>query len=256
MSRIILSVKEIHSFAGKGMSEDAFETRLAEDDEYRYSLAKKYAMKHKLHNGATLEFPAHGYRNHNLLFWDSQNNEIVDTFCEIDDYGSVPPRFVVGDGYFNPTDWLDEVEHNSFVFPAKPLINEMKEFVLEHPDKKKMVVKINGNNYIVRYNPVEMKDKWDSCILEVDPFETNKISVYPGDQKWRETIIDDIDLPVAAPVDVAAPIPVAAPVDVPVDTSELDELKKTNEELTKMVEVLNKKIEELTIMVQQLVVRV
>ena len=97
-----------------------------------------------------------------------------------------------------------------------------------------------------------MKYKWDSCVLEVDLFETNEISVYPGDPKWRDTIIDDIDVPVAAPVAE----PVAAPVAEPVDTSELDELKKTNEELTKMVEVLNKKIEELTIMVQQLVVRV
>ena len=127
MSRIILSVKEIHSFADKGMSEESLKTRLSKDNDYRHSLAKKYAVKHKLHNGATLEFPADGYRNHNLLFWDAQNNEIVPPFDEIDEYGSVPPRFVVGDGYFEPNDWLQEVEHNSYVFPATPLIKEMKD---------------------------------------------------------------------------------------------------------------------------------
>ena len=190
MSRIILSVKEILSFAGKGMSETALKTILSEDNEYRHALAKKYAIKNNLHNGATLEFPEHGYRNHNLLFWDAQNKEIVETFGEIDDYGSVPPRFVVGDGYFDPVDWLDEVDHNSFVFPVRSLINEMKAFALEHPDKKKMVVKINSNNYSVHYDPNVMKDKWDSCILEVHSI--SRMEVFPGDPEWRETIIDEV----------------------------------------------------------------
>lgn len=245
MSRFVLTVKEIHSFAGHGMSEEALENRLAEDNNYRHSLAKKYAMKHKLHNGATLEFPADGYRNHNLLFWDAQNNEIVEPFTEIDDYGSVPPRFVVGDGYFNPGDWVNEVDHNSYVFPAKPLIDEMKEFAEKHPDEKKMIVTINGDDYIVRYNPVEMKDKWDVAVLEV----FNKgFEVFPGVLEWRNTIVDEVPVAIVEPVAVA--VPVAA------HTSELDTLKKTNGELTKMVEVLNKKIEELTTMVQQLITRV
>lgn len=187
MSRIILTVKEIHSFAGKGMSEYDLETKLSEDNDYRHSLAKKYAMKHKLHNGATLEFPAHGYRNHNLLFWDAQNNEIVEPFTDIDDYGSVPPRFVVGDGYFNPNDWSDEVDHNSYVFPAKPLINEMKEFAMEYPNEKKMIVTINGSDYMVYYDPVNMKDHWDAAVLQIF---NNGFEVFPGDPEWRNTIVD------------------------------------------------------------------
>ena len=187
MSRIILSLQEILLFAGKGMSINSLEKRLYEDSEYRHSLAKNYALKHKLHNGATLEFPAHGYRNHNLLFWDAQNNEIVPPFYEIDDYGSVPPRFVVGDGYFEPYDWLNEVEHNSYIFPARSLITEMKEFVEKNPSKNNMVLTINGNDYKVYYNPVEMTGKWDSCILEVSE---KSFEVFPGDPKWRETIID------------------------------------------------------------------
>lgn len=187
MSRIVLTVKEILSFAGKGMSEYDLETKLSEDNDYRHSLAKKYAMKHKLHNGATLEFPADGYRNHNLLFWDAQNNEVVEPFAEMDDYGSVPPRFVVGDGYFNPGDWINEVEHNSYVFPAKPLIEEMKDFAIKHPSEKKMIVTINGSDYMVYYNPVNMKDHWDAAVLQIF---NNRLEVFPGDPEWRNTIVD------------------------------------------------------------------
>jgi len=226
MSRIILTVKEIHSFAGKGMSEKDLESKMAENNDYRHSLAKKYAMKHMLHNGATLEFPADGYRNHNLLFWDAQNKEIVEPFTEIDDYGSVPPRFVVGDGYFEPFDWLEEVEHNSFVFPAKPLINEMKHFALEHPSEK-MLIMINGRQYTVFYNPSDMKDMWDSPILEVIKNDecTYSLSVYPGDPEWRKTIIDDISIK---------------------EPSELEKLQKSNADLTNMVTILTTKVNDLT----------
>jgi hypothetical protein len=231
MPRIILTVKEIHSFAGKGMSEDDLETRLYQDTEYRHGLAKKYAMKHKLHNGATLEFPADGYRNNNLLFWDAQNNEIVEPFTEIDDYGSVPPRFVVGDGYFNPCDWLNEVDHNSFVFPAKPLIEEMKEFAMKHSDEKKMIVTINDDDYIVRYYPNEMKDKWDVAVLQV--FDKG-FEVFPGLPEWRNTIVDEVITRL----------------------NEVEALEKSNMDLTRMLEELTKKVQDLTNTVEQLTMRI
>ena len=231
MPRIILTVKEIHSFAGKGMSENDLETRLYQDTGYRHGLAKKYAMKHQLHNGATLEFPADGYRNNNLLFWDAQNNEIVEPFTEIDDYGSVPPRFVVGDGYFNPYDWLNEVDHNSFVFPAKPLIEEMKEFAMKHPAEKKMIVTINDDDYIVRYYPNEMKDKWDVAVLQV--FDKG-FEVFPGLPEWRNTIVDEVITRL----------------------NEVEALEKSNMDLTIMLEELTKKVQDLTNTVEQLTMRI
>jgi hypothetical protein len=211
------------------MSEDAFKTRLEKDNDYRHSLAKKYAMKHRLHNGATLEFPAHGYRNHNLLFWDAQNKEIVEPFAEIDDYGSVPPRFVVGDGYFDPFDWSDEVDHNSYVFPARPLINEMKDFALKYPGERKMIVYINGADCIIYYNPDTMKGNWDSCILQ-GSCEKNRrlLQVYPGEPEWRNTIVD---------------------------TTEVEVLEKSNADLTKMVQELTQKVRDLTNTVEQLTMR-
>lgn len=163
-------------------------TEKLRDYDFKLKIATKYALKHNLHNGATIKIGGSGYRNEGLLFWDAQNKEIIEPFTQIDDYGSVPPRFVVGDGYFNPNDWISEVDHNSYVFPARPLINEMKGLA-KNPGK--MVVEINGSKYSVHYNANDMKDKWDSCIIEVSPFGSKEFAVYPGDPAWRETIVDE-----------------------------------------------------------------
>ena len=174
----------------KPLTEEELEERI-EDNAFKLGLAKAYALKNKLANGATLKIGGHTYRNENLYFWDAQNEEIVEPFTEIDDYGSVPPRFVVGDGYFNPNEWVDQVEHNTYVFPARPLINEMKAFAEKNPQKKKMNVTIYGVKYAVSYDPVEMKDKWDSCIIEACECGYNLLEVLPGDPSWRNTIVDD-----------------------------------------------------------------
>ena len=172
------------------LTEEALKKAL-EDYDFKRNLAKAYALKHELGNGATMKIGGYTYRNEGLYFWDAQNKEIVEPFTEIDDYGSVPPRFVVGDGYFSPNDWLDEVEHNAFVFPARPLINEMKDFAEKHPEKKKMTVEINGVKFAVSYNPIQMKDKWDSCIIQACEYGSKVLELFPGDPSWRQTIVDE-----------------------------------------------------------------
>jgi len=200
----------------KPLTEEELEQRI-EDNAFKLGLAKAYALKNKLANGATLKIGGNTYRNENLYFWDAQNEEIVEPFTEIDDYGSVPPRFVVGDGYFNPNEWVDQVEHNTYVFPARPLINEMKAFAEKNPQKKKMNVTIYGVKYAVSYDPVEMKDKWDSCIIEACECGYNLLEVLPGDPSWRNTIVDDSPsstplkpAPSAAPLTPAPPLTPAA----------------------------------------------
>lgn len=162
---------------------------------------KEFAISNKLGNGETMQLFGQGYRNQNLYFWDKINQEVEFPFTEIDDYGSVPPQFVVADGYFNPTDWLKEVEHNSIVFPARPLINELKEFYLENPKEKHCIVTINDEEYLVLNNQRDMKPKdWDSIILEVGENYTKSkdlrkykymLEVYPGDPKWRDVIDEE-----------------------------------------------------------------
>jgi hypothetical protein len=171
------------------LTEEALKKAL-EDYDFKRNLAKAYALKHELGNGATMKIGGYTYRNEGLYFWDAQNKEIVEPFTEIDDYGSVPPRFVVGDGYFNPNDWIDEVEHNTYVFPARPLINLMKACAEKNPGKK-MKLTINGEKYVVSYDPIEMKDKWDSCIIQACEYGYKLLEVLPGDPSWRHTIVDD-----------------------------------------------------------------
>jgi hypothetical protein len=166
-------------------------------------IATEFAKKNNLPNGQTIHYLDDTFRNHNLLFWDALNQRIVYPFLEYDDDGSVPPIFPVGNGYFNPTDWLDEVEHNSTVFPSITLIREMKEFVAEHPKEKKMIVTINGKEYDVIYNPKEMTGKWDSPILNVEPARTpwgeelhdgnDRLHVSPGNPVWRKNIDEETD---------------------------------------------------------------
>lgn len=185
-------LKDLLPLCKPRLTEEALENKL-KNEVFKRGLAKAYALKHNLHNGATMKIGGYKYRNEGLFFWDAQNEEIVEPFTEIDAYGSVPPRFVVGDGYFSPSDWLDEVEHNTFVFPARPLMNQMKEFVEKNPAKKKMFVEINGQTYTAYYDPVEMKGEWDSCFMEVSPSRALAcFSVHPGDPSWRETIVDEI----------------------------------------------------------------
>lgn len=200
MSKSSLDVylKDLLPFYSPRLSEDEMEEKLTNSG-FTKEILKSYALKNKLHNGATMRIGGYTYRNHGLYFWDAQNKEIVEPFTMMDDYGSVPPRFVVGDGYFNPNDWIDEVDHNTLVFPAKTLINEMKEFAEMYPQEKKMILEINGVEYTLRYNPNDMKDKWDSCILEVCPYNGKYLSVYVGDPSWRETIVDDPSLSGATP---------------------------------------------------------
>jgi len=183
----------------KDTVKDLIESEMGFIDE----IAAEFAKQNDLPNGQTIHYLNDEYRNNNLLFWDAQNQRIVYPFTEGDDYGSVPPIFPVGDGYFNPTDWIDEVEHNSMVFPSITLIREMKEFVAEHPGQKKMIVEINEEEYDVVYNDKAMQEQWDSCVLEVIPavyswgerhHKGNTIlEVHPGDPAWRKDIVEETD---------------------------------------------------------------
>jgi hypothetical protein len=164
-------------------------------------IAAAFAKENSLPNGQTIHFLNDEYRNNNLLFWDAQNQRIVHPFTEADDYGSVPPIFPVGDGYFNPGDWIDEVEHNAIVFPSITLIREMKEFVKMHPTVRKMIVEINGADYDVMYDPKQMAGKWDYPIINVEPAVTSwgqrnfkgndRLHVSPGLPEWRDSIVEE-----------------------------------------------------------------
>jgi hypothetical protein len=169
-------------------STDTFSNLMFINRDVIITVAAIFAKEEKLHNGATIHYLDDDYRNNNLLFWDAQNEKIVDPFTEYDDYGSVPPIFVVGDGYFSPNDWLDEVDHNSTVFPSSTLIREMKEFAAANPNVKEMQVEINGGKYVVKYDNKFVPEDWDSCIINV---EGTRLHISKGRPSWRDEIVED-----------------------------------------------------------------
>jgi hypothetical protein len=151
-----------------------------------------YAKNHELPNGSTLRYHGHGYRNRNVVFWDAKHERIVVPFTEIDDDGSVPPIFLVGNGDFDPTTWIEYIDHNTFVFPNEALIREMKAYATAHPAARTKDVVINGKEYKVEYDPDKMKGKWYSAFLEVNPGDNSFLKVYPGRIEWREDFMQRI----------------------------------------------------------------
>jgi len=103
------------------------------DMEEEPALQKKWMMKvinaglFKPKHGDGFHWLGDGYRNQNLWFWDKDKG-IIPPYTEIDDYGGVPPRFLVGNGedQFLPNNWENIVDHNSFVFLAPELVEEIK----------------------------------------------------------------------------------------------------------------------------------
>lgn len=122
--------------------------------------ARKLAAKRAIELG--LFKPRHGegfqwicfsYRNSDLMFWHDEKG-ILYPYGGIDDYGSVPPEFRVGNGPkdFLPDHWDGVVEHNNIIFLSDDLVEEVKA-ALTSPQAKKnkgatsVLVEIKGYPY-------------------------------------------------------------------------------------------------------------
>jgi hypothetical protein len=97
-----------------------------------------------------------GYRNEGLWFWHKEKG-IIPPCTEYDDYGSVPPCFLVGNGedQFHPGHWTNVVDHNSYVFLAPELVDHIKSTA--KPVTK--VHKYTDNTYTVWNTSVSIKKR-------------------------------------------------------------------------------------------------
>ena len=106
----------------------------------------------KVHHGDAFHWLGEGYRNTNLLFWH-ETDGIIFPYDELDDYGSVPPCFVVANGGFSPDHWSDMVDHNGIVFLSDALVAEIKENLVKKERKYGPVytctIDINDCGYVV-----------------------------------------------------------------------------------------------------------
>jgi hypothetical protein len=140
---------------------------MEEDD----TLQKKWMMKvinaglFTPKHGDGFHWLGDGYRNQGLWFWDKEKG-IIPPYTKIDDYGSVPPRFLVGNGedQFAPNNWENIVDHNNIVFLAPELVEEIKKTV-------KSVTKIHkytNKPYKIWHTSVIIKDNAYAVQINVD----------------------------------------------------------------------------------------
>ena len=116
------------------------------------------------------------YRNSGLIgFVWMKNDEfnIIPMYTEIDDYGSVPPQFVVGEqpGEFSPGYWAKVVDHNGINF----LSQEIQERIRSSPPTKKIhTYTLNKGN---KYEKEMIEETWETQV---------KI----GEDTYRVTVVD------------------------------------------------------------------
>jgi hypothetical protein len=100
--------------------------KMSWDDRVAWTNKVIEAELFKPSHGDAIHWIELGYRNEKLMFWHEQKG-IIPPYTEIDDYGSVPPVFLVGDDGFEPNKWINVVVHNHFAFLDVKHIKEIKE---------------------------------------------------------------------------------------------------------------------------------
>ena len=104
-----------------------------------------------------------------MYFYDAIRNEYIPPYDEIDDYGSVPPRFRVEDGGFNPDAWAKVypgggvVEHNSLITLGDSLVETIRAELAKTAGDK-VDVTINGRVWHVE---VEKRDSVGNVAIVV-----------------------------------------------------------------------------------------
>ena len=104
----------------------------AETDSWKYNNPKykrnyKFEFNpkkdHKIKKGDTICFGGRSYRNEGVWIWDG--NKIINLDDSIDDYGSVPSLFKVGNE-FKPNHWIDIIDHNSIIWLEDELLEKIE----------------------------------------------------------------------------------------------------------------------------------
>lgn len=146
---------------------------------------KTFNPKSFMTRGDVIHFGNDDYRNNNKMIFDGE--KLIDLYTEVDDYGSVPPTFLVGDNEdeFDIGDFDDLIDHNSINWLSKHKLQEIELFQKKGKiigsvvirDKKWFIsfeihddIEFNtgyGRNYSRKYK----------CLLENDNIIINKIKI-------------------------------------------------------------------------------
>jgi hypothetical protein len=153
-----------------------------EFDTLTLQIVTQFAKEKRLADGSAIKL-YDGYRNEGLLFWDGLTGKIIEPFTDIDDYGSVPPRFRVGPDGFAPDSWLSVVDHNGVVFPTPLFMEQIHDAYVASGKKEEF--KVNGMDFYV----ADDIDDWNSFtihVAKVYPHYTTSYEIYPTEPEFFE----------------------------------------------------------------------
>ena len=88
------------------------------------------------------------YRNTDCYIWDGEALVELD---DVDEYGNVPPSFIITDTEFSPDYWISGVAHNGIFWLSREIIQRMN---------------FTKNEKGVISSPVKIGDKTWTCIVD------------------------------------------------------------------------------------------
>jgi hypothetical protein len=102
---------------------------------------KTFDPKSFMARGDVIHFGNDDYRNNDKMIFNGEKLEHL--YTEIDDYGSVPPNYVVGDndGEFNIGDFSDVIDHNTINWLSKDKLKEIEVYQKNGEIRGKVVIR-------------------------------------------------------------------------------------------------------------------
>ena len=163
---------------------------------------KTYNPASFMSRGDVIHFEGDDYRNANKLIFDGE--KLVSLHYDVDDYGSVPPEFVVGDkeNEFNIGDFEDLICHNTINWLSKDKLKEITFSIDEKKDRVLGKVSIKGNEWKIIldvYNYSEFENSSTNskkfiCYIDDGDIYINRIKDIPiKNQKYLITAKVDSD---------------------------------------------------------------
>ena len=99
----------------------------------RISLCNQFIKNHmNLKEGDAVQIGGRGYRNENLMFW-SKTKGLVYPDYDMNDYGTVPSDFQVGEGEFAPWHWTSLEYYDGIIWLSDTLREQILSSLKEVP---------------------------------------------------------------------------------------------------------------------------
>ena len=91
------------------------------------------------------------YRNDGLFIWNGE--KVIELDFSIDEYGSVPPEFIITYTEFSVDWWRGIIKHNGYIWPSKEIRKKFADAVLSY-NPQKLLDNLQFGQYLV-LNEVE-----------------------------------------------------------------------------------------------------